>query len=87
TQKPIFIILCNELLRARQNSPNTQKKLLDDTEKRLNILFDALNNEEVSPNVIESLLTLVRDLESRNFPNAISIQVQLMTTKMDECGK
>ncbi|CAG8730784.1 7889_t:CDS:2, partial [Cetraspora pellucida] len=87
TQKPIFIILSNELLRARQNSPNTQKKLLDDTEKRLNILFDALNNEEISPSVIESLLTLVRDLESRNFPNAINIQVQLMTTKMEECGK
>ncbi|CAG8490660.1 13439_t:CDS:10 [Cetraspora pellucida] len=87
TQKPIFIILSNELLRARQHSPNTQKKLLDDTEKRLNVLFDALNNEEISPSVIESLLTLVRDLESRNFPNAINIQVQLMTTKMEECGK
>ncbi|CAG8653825.1 10633_t:CDS:2, partial [Dentiscutata heterogama] len=66
---------------------NTQKKILDDTEKRLNLLFDALNNEEVSPGVTELLLTLVRDLESRNFPSAINNQVQLMTTKMDECGK
>ncbi|RIB13203.1 hypothetical protein C2G38_2003608 [Gigaspora rosea] len=86
-QKPIFTILSNELLRARQHCPNTQKKMLDDTEKRLNLLFDALNNEEVSPGVIELLLNLIRDLESRNFPNAINIQVQLMTTKMEECGK
>ncbi|CAG8755915.1 9088_t:CDS:2, partial [Gigaspora rosea] len=99
-QKPIFTILSNELLRARQHCPVSwtsyfihfeflihKKKPLDDTEKRLNLLFDALNNDEVSPDVIELLLNLIRDLESRNFHNAINIQVQLMATKMVECGK
>ena len=30
--------------------------MLDDTEKRLNALFDELNNETVSESVVESLL-------------------------------
>ncbi|CAG8613268.1 11172_t:CDS:10, partial [Acaulospora morrowiae] len=87
SQKPIYDILNNELLKARHNSPPAQKKLLDDTEKRLNTLFDALNNEEVSPIVIESLSALVHALESRNYTEALNIQINLMTTKMEECGK
>ena len=30
--------------------------MLDDTEKRLNALFDELNNETISESVVESLL-------------------------------
>ncbi|CAG8482558.1 2724_t:CDS:10 [Acaulospora colombiana] len=60
SQKPIYDILNNELLKARHNSPPAQKRLIDDTEKRINILFDALNNEELSSSIIDSLSTLVQ---------------------------
>lgn len=34
--------------------------MLDDAERRLNIFFDALNNEEVSPQVIEAMMSLIQ---------------------------
>lgn len=39
--------------------PN-QKKLVDDTERRLNTLFDALNCETLPPSVIDELLEIVK---------------------------
>ncbi|CAG8512910.1 4040_t:CDS:2 [Diversispora eburnea] len=85
--KPIFDILNNEFIKVRHNSQPSQKRMLDDTEKRLNILFDALNNEDISPEVIETLTDLVRALEARDYLKANNYQVHLMTTKMDECTK
>ncbi|CAG8581830.1 14518_t:CDS:10 [Ambispora leptoticha] len=85
-QKPIYEILSNELLRAQQNSPPNQKKVLDDTAKRLNALFDELNNELVQPAVIESLSILVKALQVRDYGTASKIQVDLIT-RYDECQK
>lgn len=37
-----------------------QKKILDDTERRFNTLFDQLNNGEVSEGVAQAMLSLVQ---------------------------
>ncbi|CAG8591763.1 13128_t:CDS:10 [Ambispora gerdemannii] len=85
--KPIYEIFSSELLRAQQKSPPNQKKVLDDTAKRLNALFDELNNELVPQPVIGSLLNLVQALQVRDYATVTRIHVELMTTKFDECQK
>ncbi|KAL1918417.1 uncharacterized protein VTP21DRAFT_3077 [Calcarisporiella thermophila] len=86
SHKPILTILTNELVRARQNAAPHQRRVLDDTEKRLNNLFDLLNNGELSQQVVQQMLLLVQTLEARDYNTAIRIHVDLLTTKYEECG-
>ncbi|KAI8097551.1 uncharacterized protein BX664DRAFT_326670 [Halteromyces radiatus] len=85
-QRPIFDILSNELQRQRQQSTPAQKKMLDDTEKRLNALFDNMNNDELSDDVAESMLKLAQAIQGRDYSGAHRLQVGLVTTKYGECG-
>lgn len=85
-QLPIYQILSNQLQQARQRSPPSQKRMLDDTERRLNTLFDELNNSEVSDGVAQLMLSLVQALEKRDYDTAQRIQVDLVTTRYEECG-
>ena len=57
TSKPIYDILSNEIGRIKQvaQSPQ-QKRIVLDVDKRLNILFDLLNNDEVIPSNVTSEL-------------------------------
>ncbi|KAI9262294.1 hypothetical protein BDA99DRAFT_72356 [Phascolomyces articulosus] len=59
-QRPIHQILSAELAQARQRSPPAQKRMLDDTERRLNTLFEELNNSEISDGVVQPMLQLVQ---------------------------
>lgn len=60
---------------------------MNDTEKRLNILFDHLNNEElVKADTIASMVELAQAIQSRDFEQAQAIHVEIMTNKTDECG-
>lgn len=58
-----------------------------DAQKRLNILFDHLNNGElVKPDTIQRLDELAEALASKNFDQASRIQVAIQSEKTDECG-
>lgn len=60
---------------------------MNDTEKRLNILFDHLNNEELlKADTIASMVELAQAIQSRDFEQAQAIHVEIMTNKTDECG-
>ena len=59
-----------------------------DTEKRLNILFDHLNNETLlKPDTIESMEELAQALSARDYETAQAIQLDLHTNKLDQCGQ
>lgn len=59
-----------------------------DTEKRLNILFDHLNNETLlRPDTVETMGELAQAMGARDYETAQAIQVDLHTNKMDECGQ
>ncbi|KAJ3169039.1 protein transport protein S31 [Irineochytrium annulatum] len=61
---------------------NPQKKReLDDTEKKISILVDQLNNGEVQEDVILKLSELIKATQSRDYGTAQRIQVDLMTTR------
>ncbi|KAG0170061.1 protein transport protein S31 [Apophysomyces sp. BC1034] len=84
--RPIHQILMNEFQQTKQRAPAGQKKMYDDTERRLGSLFDQLNNNEVSEGVITSMQSLVQALQNRDYDSAQRIQVDLVTTRYDECG-
>ncbi|PKY23363.1 WD40 repeat-like protein [Rhizophagus irregularis] len=85
SQKPIYDVLSKELQRAKHyHTSGPWGKQLLDTEKRLNTLFDALNNEEISEPIIDSLLKLVQAMEIRDYTTANNLQVNLLTSYSNE---
>ncbi|KAF7367477.1 Nucleoporin-interacting protein [Mycena sanguinolenta] len=86
--QPIFALISGQLAQMRQTSPPQQKRLVDDLERRINPLFDALNCETLSPSVVEQLLVLTRAMESRDRQAALAIHVDLLTrgSQTDDIG-
>lgn len=72
----------------RQTTPANQKRLVDDLERRINPLFDALNCETLSKPVVEQLVLLTRAMEARDRPAALAIHVDLLTrgSQTDDIG-
>jgi protein transport protein SEC31 len=80
-------IFSNDMLRVASKAPPSFAAQVKDTQKRLNILFDHLNNEElVKPDTIQSLNELAEALASKNYDVAARLQVDIQREKTDECG-
>ena len=73
--------------RVKSRAPSSFKAQVNDTEKRLNILFDHLNNEKLlKADTIADMAELAQAIQARNFEHAHAIHIELMTNKTDECG-
>ena len=73
--------------RVAGKAPPSFAKQVEDTQKRLNILFDHLNNEELlKPDTIQRLGELADALQSKNYDAAERMRVAIQTEKTDECG-
>jgi protein transport protein SEC31 len=73
--------------RVAAKAPATFAPQVKDTQKRLNLLFDHLNNEElVQPATIEQLVGLAQAIESKDYATAQKLQVEIQRDKTDECG-
>lgn len=73
--------------RVAATAPATFAPQVKDTQKRLNLLFDHLNNEElVQPATIEQLVELAQAIESKDYATAQKLQVEIQRDKTDECG-
>ncbi len=80
-------IFSNDMQRVASKAPASFAQQVKDTQKRLNILFDHLNNEElVKPNTIERLSELAEALQAKNYDVATRLQVDIQREKTDECG-
>ncbi|GLB39367.1 putative steroid receptor RNA activator (SRA1) [Lyophyllum shimeji] len=77
--RPAFNVISEHLNRMRQTTPPQQKRLVDDLERRINPLFDALNCETLSRQVVDQLLVLTRAMENHDRPAALAIHVDLLT--------
>lgn len=72
---------------VKARAPSSFRPQVNDTEKRLNILFDHLNNEElIKPSTITQIVELSQAIESKNFDRAAEIQVDVHRNKIEECG-
>ncbi|KAL5365919.1 protein transport protein sec31 [Aspergillus floccosus] len=85
---PVFEILSADMQRVKSRAPSSFKAQVDDAERRLNILFDHLNNEDLlKPNTIADMAELARAIQARDYDAARAIHVDIMTNRMDECGQ
>ena len=83
--RPIYEILGAELQRVKAKAPAQYKAHVTDTEKRLNILFDHLNNEDLlKPDTIQQMNELASNIQAKQFDEATAIFQDLMTNKNDE---
>lgn len=83
----IYQSLSKELEQVKPSIPEKFNKQVLDTEKRLNILFDHLNNEELlTQPTIDLLNSLIDSLNSKDYQTALNIHIDLMTNHSHEGG-
>ena len=85
--RPVYDILSQDMQRVKSRAPPSFKTHVMDTEKRLNILFDHLNNKDLlKDDTVESMKILAEAIQDKHFEQAHAIHIELMTNKTDECG-
>ncbi|KAI9813331.1 MAG: protein transport protein S31 [Thelocarpon impressellum] len=84
----VYEILNADMQRVKSRAPASYKAHITDTEKRLNILFDHLNNEDLlKPNTVESMDELAQALRARDYDAAHAIHLDVLTNQTDQCGQ
>jgi hypothetical protein len=58
--RPIFDVLTEHLNQMKQVTPPQQRRVVDDSERRIDSLFDSLNCETLPDSAVEQLLALVK---------------------------
>jgi protein transport protein SEC31 len=85
SSRPMYEILNADMQRVKARAPAQYRQHVADTEKRLNILFDHLNNEDLlKPDTIQDMNELAGHLQAKNYDSAIQLFTDLMTNKTDE---
>ena len=80
-------IFSSEMQRISAQAPSQYARRINDTQKRINILFDHLNNGDlVKPDTVDQLTELARALQARNFDEATKMQADIHKEKTAECG-
>ncbi|TEA17435.1 Protein transport protein SEC31 [Colletotrichum sidae] len=80
-------VLNADMQRVAARAPASFAAQVKDTQKRLNLLFDHLNNEElVKPDTIDQLSAVAESIEQKNYEVAQKIQVEIQKEKTEECG-
>lgn len=71
--------------RVKSKAPPSFTPQVLDTEKRINILFDHLNNVNVvTPDTVGQLAELAQALQGRNYDHAAGIITDIMKVKNDQ---
>lgn len=87
TAHRLLDVFTRDMQRVASKAPANFAPQVKDTQKRLNLLFDHLNNEElVQPATIEQLDQLAEALDAKNYDHAAQIQVDVQKNKTEECG-
>lgn len=85
--KRMVDMLSQDMQRVASKAPATFAPQVKDTQKRLGLLFDHLNNRElVQPATIDQLSQLVAAIESKDYATAQRLQVEIQRDKTEECG-
>ena len=80
-------IFNTDMQRVASRAPPSFTAQVKDTQKRLNILFDHLNNEDLlKPDTIERLNALALALQSKDYDTASRMQVEIQRDQLEECG-
>ncbi|KAI0052035.1 hypothetical protein FA95DRAFT_1554003 [Auriscalpium vulgare] len=82
--KPIFIVISANVNHLKQTTPPQQRRLVDDLERRVNPLFDALNCETLSRTVVDALLEMTKAMENHDRDAALAIHLDLLTRSVSD---
>ncbi|KAH9930495.1 uncharacterized protein BXZ73DRAFT_101867 [Epithele typhae] len=77
--RPVFQVISGQLEQLKQVTPPQQRRLVDDLERRINPLFDALNCETLSKPVCEQLIVLSRAMDAHDRDASMGIHIDLLT--------
>ncbi|KAL2131971.1 hypothetical protein VTI74DRAFT_4398 [Chaetomium olivicolor] len=81
-------ILTQDMQRVAAKAPATFAPQVKDTQKRLGLLFDHLNNGElVKPDTIEQLDKIAQAIASKEYEVAARLQMEVLREKTEECGQ
>lgn len=87
SSRPIYEILSADMARVKSRAPASFAAQVNDTEKRLNILFDHLNNETLlKPDTVSEMLEISNAVQARDFDGAGSVLTSVMKTKLESEG-
>ncbi|ORX35923.1 hypothetical protein BD324DRAFT_629551 [Kockovaella imperatae] len=85
--RAIYETLSAELTRVKQsNLPAHVKRIVDDTDRRLNILFDGLNNETVPDQAISQMTEISKAISRKDANAALAMHVDLLTNSTGDMG-
>ncbi|PNS16713.1 hypothetical protein CAC42_4677 [Sphaceloma murrayae] len=85
--QPIFEILAADMARIKAKAPATYAAQVNDTEKRLNILFDHLNNQDLlKDDTIRELVEISEAVRARDYPRATEVLTGMMKSKLESEG-
>ncbi|KAK0626091.1 hypothetical protein B0T14DRAFT_509130 [Immersiella caudata] len=85
---PLVDILSRDMQRVAAKAPASFAPQVKDTQKRLGLLFDHLNNEElIKPETIDQLIQLAGAIQARDYDVASKIQLEIQRDKTEECGQ
>ncbi|KAK4050426.1 protein transport protein S31 [Microbotryomycetes sp. JL201] len=88
TSQPIVKTLTAQLdaLKSGPPGPPQHAKLIQDTEKRINLLFDMLNCETLSSASVNRLLEVCKAIDARNKQQALDLHLQMITSGATDVG-
>lgn len=85
---PIYELLESQLNAVKPKIPATYQRQLNDIEKRLGILFDHLNNDDLlSSETVTDMVALSQALAEGKYDTASEIRMAILTTRTEECGQ
>lgn len=76
------------MARVEGRAPSSFKPQVNDTKKRLDILYDHLNNEDLlKPDTVQQIVELSQAMAAKDYGRAQEIQLDVHQNKVDECGQ
>ncbi|KAF8270128.1 hypothetical protein EI94DRAFT_1572288 [Lactarius quietus] len=82
--RPIYNVVSQQLTQLKQTTPASQRRLVDDLERRINPLFDALNCETLSAPVVGQFGELTKAMANHDRELALAIHVDMLTRTSGE---
>ncbi|ODV67524.1 hypothetical protein HYPBUDRAFT_152434 [Hyphopichia burtonii NRRL Y-1933] len=83
---PIYETMNGKLEELKPKIPEKYQKHGQHMEVRLNALFDALNNEDLSTEAVENLKKISQSLDAQEYETAAALNIEFSTTHSEEVG-
>jgi protein transport protein SEC31 len=81
-------LLSQDMQRVASKAPPTFAPQVKDTQKRLGLLFDHLNNGElVRPETVELLGQVAEAIAGKDYETAARVQMDIFRERVEECGQ